>query len=98
MDVCDLRLMCVLYVARRRLCGSAQECLDHLAAGDEWMPMSAFVFRHYRPTALFDDAQELEFQVGHCLFVRRGPIDESDDRRVAAAIEDLLQPDLKGTE
>src|SRR5947209_20403946 len=88
----------MLNVARSQVLRRAKESLYHLASCDEWMSMLALEFRHYSPNAAFHHLQEMLLDGAHCIELRRWPVHQRDDRGVASAVQDFLQPDLQRAE
>src|SRR5256885_798417 len=93
-EICDVLLRRVLNVTRGRVLRRAQETLDHLPARDEGMSVLAFELRHNCPGAAFDRFEKMFFDRPHCRKARSRTVYESDDRSIAAAVQNLLQPDL----
>src|SRR5580658_339828 len=96
-NVYDVLLMRVLNVASRGSRRGLQESLDQFAACNVGMTVLAGKFRHHGPCVICGGFESFAKHLNGRQACR-WTVDESDHRRVAATVEDLMQADLQRAE
>src|SRR5215470_17618093 len=77
---------------------SLKKLLDHFAAQEDRMAVLTSEFGNYSPLSPLERCVEFEAEMLDSFFMHRRTVNERDDRRVAAMVQNFLQADLQGTE